>query len=125
MVISSGKDIHQGVPLVEHIMHGFMLLRLRQKAAVGCHAVKLLLYDMHDWYCVLLSPFVVVAFRPAVFSDLMLVVLVVKEGDKAYDNLGIEIVPVSVSAMLVDTLQKNIAQTFILERYFFFPFVRQ
>jgi elongation factor Tu len=47
---------------------------------------------MHDWYCVLLSPFVVVAFRPAVFSDLMLVVLVVKEVDKAYDNLGIEIV---------------------------------
>ena len=32
-------------------------------------------------------------FRPAVFSDLMLVVLVVKEVDKAYDNLGIEIVP--------------------------------
>ena len=48
---------------------------------------------MHDWYCVLLSPFVVVAFRPAVFSNLMLVVLVVKEVDKAYDNLGIEIVP--------------------------------
>ena len=93
MVISSCEDIHQGVPLVEHIMHGFILLRLRQKAAVGCHAVKLLLYDMHDWYCVLLSPFVVVAFRPAVFSDLMLVVLVVKEVDKAYDNLGIEIVP--------------------------------
>ena len=82
MVISSGKDVHQGIPLVEHIMHGFILLRLRQKAAVGCHAVKLLLYDMHDWYCVLLSPFVVVAFRPAVFSDLMLVVLVVKEVDK-------------------------------------------
>lgn len=93
MVISSCEDIHQGIPLVEHIMHGFILLRLRQKAAVGCHAVKLLLYDMHDWYCVLLSPFVVVAFRPAVFSDLMLVVLVVKEVDKAYDNLGIEIVP--------------------------------
>ena len=70
-----------------------MLLRLRQKATAGCHAVKLLLYDMHDWYCVLLSPFVVVAFRPAVFSDLMLVVLVVKEVDKTYDNLGIEIVP--------------------------------
>ena len=32
-------------------------------------------------------------FRPAVFSDLMLVVLVVKEVDKAYDKLGIEIVP--------------------------------
>ena len=27
---------------------------------------------------------------------------------------------VSVSAMLVDTRQKNIAQAFILERYFFF-----
>ena len=93
MVISSGKDVHQGIPLVEHIMHGFILLRFRQKTAVGCHVVKLLLYDMHDWYCVLLSPFVVVAFRPAVFSDLMLVVLVVKEVDKAYDNLGIEIVP--------------------------------
>ena len=93
MVISSCEDIHQGVPLVEHIMHGFILLRLRQKAVVGSHAVKLLLYDMHDRYCVLLSPFVVVAFRPAVFSDLVLVVLVVKEVDKAYDNLGIEIVP--------------------------------
>ena len=44
MVISSCEDIHQGVPLVEHIMHGFMLLRLRQKATAGCHAVKLLLY---------------------------------------------------------------------------------
>ena len=93
MVISSCEDIHQGIPLVKHIMHGFILLRLRQKAVVGCHAVKLLLYEMHDWYCVLLSPFVVVAFRPAVFSDLMFVVLVVKEVDKAYDNLGIEIVP--------------------------------
>ena len=93
MVISSCEDIHQGIPLVKHIMHGFILLRLRQKAVVGCHAVKLLLYEMHDWYCVLLSPFVIVAFRPAVFSDLMFVVLVVKEVDKAYDNLGIEIVP--------------------------------
>jgi hypothetical protein len=48
---------------------------------------------MHDWYCVLLSPFVVVAFRPAVFSNLMVVVLVVTEVYKAYDTLRIEIVP--------------------------------
>ena len=31
----------------------------------------------------------------------------------------------SVSAMLVYTHQKNIAQVFILERYFLFPFIRQ
>ena len=26
MVIASGKDVHQGIPLIEHRMHGFMLI---------------------------------------------------------------------------------------------------
>ena len=68
MVISSGKDVHQGIPLIEHIMHGFILLCLWQEPAVGCHAVKFFLYDPHDGQCVLLPPFVVVTFRPAVFD---------------------------------------------------------
>ena len=68
MVISSCEDIHQGIPLVKHIMHGFILLCLWQEPAVGCHAVKFFLYDPHDGQCVLLPPFVVVTFRPAVFD---------------------------------------------------------
>ena len=36
-----------------------------------------------------------------------------------------EFLIVSVSAMLVYTVKKNVAQVFILERYFLFPFVRQ
>ena len=45
-----------------------MLLCLWQEAAVGGHAAKLFLYDPHDGQCVLLPPFVVVTFRPAVFD---------------------------------------------------------
>ena len=68
MVIPSCEDVHQGVSLVEHIMHGFILFRLRQEPAVGGHAVKLFPYDPHDGQCVSLPPFVVVTFRPAVFD---------------------------------------------------------
>ena len=93
MVISSCEDIHQGVPLVEHIMHGFILLRLGQKAVVGCHAVKFFSYYLHDGQCVLLPPFVVFTFRPAVFTNLVLMLLMIKVVDKTYYNLGIEIVP--------------------------------
>ena len=92
MVISSGKDVHQGIPLIEHIMHGFILLCLWQEPAVGCHAVKFFLYDPHDGQCVLLPPFVVVTFRPALFSYLVLVVLMVEVVDKSHDNLGVEVV---------------------------------
>ena len=93
MVISSGKDVHQGIPLIEHIMHGFILLCLWQEPTVGCHAVKFFLYDPHDGQCVLLPPFVVVTFRPALFSYLVLVVLMVEVVDKSHDNLGVEVVP--------------------------------
>lgn len=75
MVISSCEDVRQSIPFVEHIMHGFILLCLWQEAAVGGHAAKLFLYDPHDGQCVLLPPFVVVTFRPAFFSYLVLVVL--------------------------------------------------
>ncbi len=93
MVISSGKDVHQGIPLIEHIMHGFILLCLWQEPAVSGHAVKFFLYDQHDGQCVLLPPFVVVTFRPALFSYLVLVVLMVEVVDKSHDNLGVEVVP--------------------------------
>ena len=93
MVISSGKDVHQGIPLIEHIMHGFILLCLWQEPAVSGHAVKFFLYDQHDGQCVLLPPFVVVTFRPALFSYLVLVVLMVEVVDKSHDNLGVEAVP--------------------------------
>ena len=92
MVISSGKDVHQGIPLIEHIMHGFILLCLWQEPAVSGHAVKFFLYDPHDGQCVLLPPFVVVTFRPALFSYLVLVVLMVEVVDKSHDNLGVEVV---------------------------------
>jgi hypothetical protein len=122
MVISSCEDIHQSVPFVEHIMHGFILLRLRQKAAVGCHAVKLLLYNMHDWYCVLLSPFVVVAFRPAVFSNLMLVVLVVKENAKTVkvNNMPDGLDPTAIWYMMKHHCQYHQAERTVgrkLERF--------
>ena len=93
MVIYSGKDVHQGIPLIEHIMHGFILLCLWQEPAVSGHAVKFFLYDQHDGQCVLLPPFVVVTFRPALFSYLVLVVLMVEVVDKSHDNLGVEVVP--------------------------------
>lgn len=93
MVIPSCEDVHQGVSLVEHIMHGFILFRLRQEPAVGGHAVKLFPYDPHDGQCVSLPPFVVVAFRPAAFPYLVLVVQMVEVVDKPYDDHGVEIVP--------------------------------
>ena len=70
-----------------------MLLCLWQEAAVGGHAAKLFLYDPHDGLCVLLPPFVVVTFRPAFFSYLVLVVLMVEVVDESHDNLGVEVVP--------------------------------
>ena len=93
MVISSCEDVRQGIPFVEHIMHGFILLCLWQEAAVGGHAAKLFLYDPHDGQCVLLPPFVVVTFRPAFFSYLVLVVLMLEVVDESHDNLGVEVVP--------------------------------
>ncbi|MCI7119759.1 MAG: hypothetical protein MR933_08260, partial [Prevotella sp.] len=42
-----------------------------------------------------------------------------KQQRTEYNRLAISGLFVSVSAMLVDTLSKNIAQVFILERYFF------
>ncbi len=50
-------------------------------------------YNPHDGQRILLPPFVVVTFRPAVHPDYVLVVLVVNVVGEAHYDLGVEIVP--------------------------------
>ena len=94
MVVSPGEDVLYGLPLVEHIVYGSVLLRLGKHlfGRVCRHLVEFLTYDPEYGRRILLPPAGVVLHRPSVDADFVLVVLVVQVVDEPDDDLCVEVV---------------------------------
>ena len=92
MVVPSGEDVLDGLPFVEHIVHGIVPVRLWQYLLVCRHSVKPLAYLFQYLWGILLPPAEIFLHCPSVLAYDMLMFVLVKTVDKPDNALRLFII---------------------------------